>query len=105
MSGFQPGDFTPALGDCGPYVVVLATSRHKRTYERAAAEQDLRVQLINEGWEIERFRTMRWYSHTANVDAWSCFGDWCTVGSFCSGGDGQAWVEILYVDAVEVMQP
>lgn len=84
-----PGDMIPTWGEHRGLGVVLATSRHKRTYDEAKARRDLEA----EGCGVPK--VWIWHSHTQRyLDNYGCAEE-CEVGTWCSEGDGAAWVRVL----------
>lgn len=95
----RPGDLVPVYGtlDGTRYAVVLATSRHKRTYDVVAAHDDLHRAYASEGDTLDMTARVRWFRHTQRVLEDGCFGsDVCEPGSWCVDGDGHAICDVLY---------
>lgn len=121
MSRFTPpGQLVDAVDDSGSCLgVVVATSRHKRNMDLGDAVAVLAVEAVHcsfagwtcrEGYEtavetaaehIRRHPPMRWYSVTATELAQDSHDD-CALedihnpGDWCSGGQGTAWMDVLY---------
>ena len=92
----RPGSLMPMWGDRARYGVVLASSRHKRTYDKASAFTDLEAMFAAENRRLESTEVWTLFSHTKAARENGCYGD-CEAAewSWCAEGDGKAWRRVL----------